>query len=195
MISLYANKWQVRVFKVMSIPTIPLDVKLVISVLYVREAVFEKVIKDLLSHFSSIDYVSEKILFKETSYYNDELGDEIFRKFISFTGLFNRSRLSDVKLITNKIEGKFLDKSGKREINLDPGFLSLENFILATGKNYSHRIYLSDGIYGDLTLIFKNRFFETLPWTYPDYASKKVQDILLSIRKIYKFQLTGKLML
>jgi len=179
----------------MSMPKIPLDVKLIISILYGDETVFAKVVEDLLSSFSSIDFISQKLSFTETDYYNVELGDKIFRKFISFTKLFNRSKLSDVKLITNKIEAKFSDKSGKRRVNIDPGFLSLENYILATGKNYSHRIYLSDGIYADLTLTYKNSSFQSLLWTYPDYSSKQVQGILLTLRKIYKFQLTGKLAL
>jgi hypothetical protein len=68
-------------------------------------------------------------------------------------------------------------------VNLDPGLLTPENFILATGKNFSHRVYLGNGVFADLTLVYRNGGFHPLPWTYPDYASEEVRSLLRDLRR------------
>ena len=70
-------------------------------------------------------------------------------------------------------------------INIDPGYLLMERFVLATGKNYSHRIYIGQNIYADLTLTYEKGHFKTLPWTYPDYAGEPIQSFLNKVRKRY----------
>ena len=71
-----------------------------------------------------------------------------------------------------------------REAHLDGGKL-----VLATTKNYSHRIYLGDGIYAEVTLIYRNKGYVALPWTYPDYATEDYQQILRQVRALYLSQL------
>jgi hypothetical protein len=68
-------------------------------------------------------------------------------------------------------------------VNLDPGLLTEENFILATGKNYSHRVYLRDGVFADLTLVYRKGEYLPLPWTYPDYASPAIREFLAQVRE------------
>ena len=98
------------------------------------------------------------------------MGDNLFRKLISFEKLIKPETLSDIKLFTNSIENEHLAEGGKRIVNIDPGYISLEKLVLATGKNFAHRIYLRNGIYADLTLVYKNGDFQPLEWTFPDYA-------------------------
>ena len=81
----------------------------------------------------------------------------------------------------------------KRQVNIDPGYLSAERFVLATGKNYTHRIYLSKGIFADLTLIFTKGNFHTLPWTYPDYADLRMIRFLKIVREKYLLDLKHSL--
>ena len=76
-------------------------------------------------------------------------------------------------------------QDGKRSVNIDPGYLLYERFVLATGKNYSHRIYVGQGIYADLTLIFQKGAYRPLPWTYPDYADAPMADFLMEVRHKY----------
>ena len=80
---------------------------------------------------------------------------------------------------------------GRRTVNIDPGYICLERLVLATGKNYTHRIYLSRGIYADLTLVFHRQSFRTLPWTYPDYADPSAVEVFNALRERYKAQLRG----
>jgi hypothetical protein len=76
-------------------------------------------------------------------------------------------------------------------VNIDPGYLVHERFVLATGKNFTHRIHLAEGIYADLTLIYTKGAFQTLPWTYPDYADEKMLFFLEGVRKKYLVDMKG----
>ena len=123
--------------------------------------------------------------FSYTHYYDEEMGPELQRYFLSFERLVNPEALAGIKITTNELEDRFLI-GGKRSVNLDPGLLALSRFVLATTKDNAQRIALRDGIYAELTLLFTKKEFKTFPWTYPDYCSKEYQDILAEIREIYK---------
>ncbi len=97
----------------------------------------------------------------------------------------DRSALADIKCLTNRIEQTYTVE-GKRRFNLDPALLTLGNFVLATGKNNAHRIYLKQGIFGDLTLIYRSGTYRPLEWTYPDYAEDELIAILNGLRERYK---------
>ncbi len=112
------------------------------------------------------------------------------RRFISFKNLIRSEDIVDTKLATNKVENKYL-RDGKRRVNIDPGYVSLERLILATGKNYTHRIYLSNGIYADLTLIFQKGSFRPLEWTFKDYADPEIIVFFNDLRKKYKEHIRG----
>jgi hypothetical protein len=81
---------------------------------------------------------------------------------------------------------------GRRTANIDPGYLLLERLVLATGKNYSHRIYIGRGIYADLTLIYRDGAYRALPWTYPDYAGEPLRRFLTAVRRKYAFDIRGE---
>ncbi len=74
---------------------------------------------------------------------------------------------------------------GNRRINIDPGYINPERLILAKGKNFTHRVYLSKGIFADLTLIFQKGSFRPLEWTYPDYADPEIIGFFNDIRNKY----------
>jgi len=161
-------------------------VKLVIPILYSKKDIYEKLKKILLRKYGRIDFESESFEFSFTEYYNNEMGTPIYRVFLSFEKLIKPEDLVNIKLQTNRIEQKFSIK-GKRKINLDPGYLSLGKFILATTKDQQHRIYIGKGIYEEITLFYRNRQWQHYEeWTYPDYRSQKYKDILTVIRELYK---------
>ncbi len=110
-------------------------------------------------------------------YYADEMGpkETLHRFFVISTLTFPREKLLEAKLMAQEWELEWAQNS-KRSVNLDIGFLTLENFTLATSKNYSHRIYLGQNIFSDLTYQFQHGEFQTLPWTYPDYADEKKKE-------------------
>jgi len=182
----------------MSMPKEPNSVKLIISLITGDKGILKAVLKELEDKFGSIDFLSGSIKFNHTDYYTDEMGDNLFRKLISFEKLIKPETLSDIKLFTNSIENEHrlpLSPSvkgtggGKRIVNIDPGYISLEKLVLATGKNFAHRICLRNGIYADLTLIYKNGDFQPLDWTFPDYAGADMRVLLKGIRARYVHQL------
>jgi hypothetical protein len=126
--------------------------------------------------------------FSQTNYYEKEMGGNLSRIFIIFEPLFQREILPYIKLKTNDLE-LMLALNGKRMVNIDPGYISLENIILATTKGFAHRIYVGNGIYGDLTLTFSAGTYRPLGWTYPDYGSKDVISLLNRWRELLKEKL------
>jgi hypothetical protein len=116
------------------------------------------------------------------------MGWPLYRRFISFQRLIGPDQLPPVKRKTNQVEQGYL-QDGKRRANIDPGYVSAERLVLATGKNYVHRIYLSEGIYGDLTLVYKKGSFHPLHWTYPDYAAEETIGMFNHVRNTYMNQL------
>ena len=172
----------------MSKPTQALPVKLVFSVFAPAAGILNETINRLSALYGQPDFVSEQIRFDYTDYYNSEMGQVLVRRFLSMEKLIRPEALPDIKLATNKIE-KESAVDGRRLVNIDPGYLSQAHLILATGKGYSHRPYLRDGIYADLTLIYQGKKFCALPWTYPDYADEKQLSMLSAIRSRYLLQL------
>jgi hypothetical protein len=126
--------------------------------------------------------------FDQTEYYEKEMGRDLLRTFYFFEPLRERELLAAVKIITNRIEMEFAE-AGCRRINIDAGYVSLEQVILATTKGFSHRIYLGSGIYGDLTLFYQDGSFRPLPWTYPDYGSAPCISMFNMWREKYKMAL------
>jgi len=119
------------------------------------------------------------------------MGDIIDRMFLSFERLIEADQLPEIKRQTNQLEQEMaaLLPIVKRPVNLDPGYIEHAKVILASTKNFYHRIYLGGGIFGEVTMHFKNNTYHFFPWTYPDYQSRDYQEFFLRIRQIYRSQL------
>lgn len=172
----------------MSVPRPPVPAKLVIGVLMRERAGFPGLAAELAQAFGAPDFVSAWLPFDYTRYYEPEMGGPLARRVLAFRHLVAQERLADIKLATNAIE-QARASGGRRSVNIDPGYLLLERFVLATGKNYTHRIYVGRGIYAELTLMFQNGDFRALPWTYPDYADHPLRRILTAVRQKYGLDL------
>jgi hypothetical protein len=156
-------------------------VKLFCGIISADEKITEKAFAKLKNRLGEIDIIGDITDFNFTSYYNAEMGDALKRFWISFEKLVFADELADIKVFTNSVEDTFA-VDGKRRINIDPGYLNPANVILASTKDFSHRIYLSKGIYAEVTLIYKKEDFIKLPWSYPDYISTEAKKFLLEAR-------------
>lgn len=167
-------------------------VKLFCGILSTNDDIDRKSFVELEHKFGHIDLISAFMPFDYSDYYVKEMGNNIKRVWISFEKLIFADSISDIKIFTNSIEDS-LSIDSKRNINIDPGYITQSNIILATTKNYSHRIYLSNGIYAEVTTIYsKKDGFIKLPWTYPDYLSTIAKEFFTKSRQTLLQQLKDK---
>jgi hypothetical protein len=171
----------------MSRPRPPLSAKLLCSVLSADlDALWPDVVAALEAGFGPAEIGYPAMPFPFTTYYDRELGAPLARRMLTFVRLARQDGLPGIKRFTNALEDRLTRSDGRRRVNLDPGLLTQERLVLATGKNFTHRIYLGDGIFGDLTLVFQAGSWQTLPWTFPDYASPDMREVLTDIRRRYR---------
>ncbi len=176
----------------MSVLKEPTKANLTVSIMYKDEKLMNEALDLMKNRFGEIDFSCEPFVFSDISpYYNPEMGEKIFKRIFSFKKLVNRDVMIEAKHLAVEIEERFSNE-GKREVNLDPGLLSLENFILVTGKNFSHRIYLGKGVFAEITLILKSKRMETLPWSYKDYQLEPARSFILDLRELFKKKLKSE---
>lgn len=172
----------------MSHPRPPVPAKLIIGMITREKELAIDVGNRLWAAFGDIDMISRWFVFDDTDYYEAEMGKRLYRRMLAFKHLVEQGSLGGIKINTNIIENEFAS-DGKRRVNIDPGLLTHERFVLATGKNFTHRIYIGDHIYADLTLIYQQGQFHPLPWTYPDYRKENIQQYLFRVRQKYSLDL------
>jgi len=170
--------------------TTPQPVKLIVSV-FGRAERFDEVERALVAQYGAIDWRSERLPFDHTHYYEREFGGGLERVLYTFEALIDPGDLPDIKLWTNDLEQRWAAE-GQRTVNLDPGYVSAAKLVLATTKNHGHRIYLSKGIYAEVTLSYRDKAFRPLPWTYPDYGSVSYIAMMHEIRRRYRAQLKAR---
>jgi hypothetical protein len=168
--------------------TTPDPAKLIIGLIFKNEEFLIKALGILRRSFGEIDYESPVYPFTYSDYYEKEIGRNLQRKFVSFRKLVSPEQLAAIKVVTNKIEGR-LSQAGSRRVNIDPGYLTLAKLVLASTKDYSHRVYINKGIFAEITLGYREKSFHPQPWTYPDYRSQEYIEVFLKIRDIYAKQI------
>ncbi|MDY6914336.1 MAG: DUF4416 family protein [Planctomycetota bacterium] len=167
-------------------PQQPDDVKLICGMISAEVGLFGDAAEKLAAAFGPIDLESEVMDFNFTHYYDEEMGCPLYRRFLAFEPLVSPDVLIEAKCLTNALESAFAAGSGAgpaRRINLDPGYITSAKLVLASMKNFSHRIYLGRGVYGEVTLMWRKGRWQALPWTFPDYASGAYHGFLTEARR------------
>jgi len=178
---------------------LPKPAKLIISMFTSDKCIFSLYKEELIKRFGEVDIESDIQLFNFTDYYEEEFGKNLMQKIFSFSTLIKIGEFAEIKIITNSIEKNFKNENiknnttyPKRKINLDPGYITLDKYILASTKNGPSRIYLKQGIYAEITLRFINKSFVTCEYTYPNYKTNEYINYLNLVRHKYKLQLREK---
>jgi hypothetical protein len=182
----------------------PLPVKLFIG-MFSPDVRLLKELKDKLQNiYGPSDMESPMLKWSHTGYYLKEMGKGLKKQFIFFQKLINPEDIAEIKLKTIELEKQYLyenpplppfDKGGMggfvggRKINIDPGYLDSARIILVSSKDFSHRICLGKGIYGEVTLIYSGNNYQILPYTYPDFRTEKYWDLFKKARALYKAEL------
>ncbi|HQP91370.1 MAG TPA: DUF4416 family protein, partial [Candidatus Omnitrophota bacterium] len=146
-----------------------LPAKLIIGLISGNTQLFKKAATILEKKYGPIEDDSQIFSFDLTDYYKKEMGADLKRQFITFKKLIHSEKLADIKIFTNRLEFKLSKNPEKRDINIDPGYISLSKLVLATTKSFVHRIYMGKGIFEEVTLYYKGHSFCPGPWTYPDF--------------------------
>jgi len=169
-----------------------IPLKLVIGVLYHPHLNLTSVLTQIEEKLGAIDYQGPDVFFSHTLYYEKEMGKNLKKKFISIQKLWPADQLYDAKLQTGEIEQSF-SINNQRQVNLDPGGLSLHSLILLSTKNFSHRVPLKKGIYAELSLLYQQKEWKKLPWSYPDFDDIVHLNALSEIRHLYKKEIQNLL--
>jgi hypothetical protein len=159
----------------------PAPVRLICAITYSPKAQLDDVLAHLEYTFGSLDDKSKTIEFTHTEYYTPEMGPGLKKLLVDFERPFNPGNLWLAKRSTCDIESMHMD-NGKRKVNLDPGYVEPSKLVLASTKNFSHRVYLNEGIYAEVTMLYSGDRFQKLPWTYPDYLEPDFQTFLELVR-------------
>jgi hypothetical protein len=151
----------------------PLVVKLFVGMLGPDESLFEQCGNALVARYGPAEPDSEVMPWQGSEYYTREMGSVLSRRFLFFEKPVLPEELIACKLMTQELEQKFAEK-GQRRVNLDPGYVTEAKVVLASTKDFSHRIYVAEGLYAEVTLRYSSgkRSFEPLDYTYPDYRSE-----------------------
>jgi hypothetical protein len=163
----------------------PKPVKLIVGILASNYHCLNAAAELLSDKIGNTDFKSEVWPFDKTDYYKEQTGPRILRQFLSFERLVEPGRLAKIKLRTNKLERKLAKKLAfplPRPVNLDPGIIEPSKLVLATTKNYSHRIYIGRKMYAEVTLIYDKGSWQPLDHTYPDYRQQCYFDFFDNVR-------------
>ncbi len=172
----------------MASPSPPLPVKLFVVTIHNNETIRDSAISQLRVEWGETDFESDDFDFDETNYYQDEMGTGLYRRFYAFQDLIPPDRIVEAKLHCNVTEERFM-RDNKRQVNLDAGYLDTYKVVLASAKFGGQKIYLRDGIYADMTLTMYKGRWEAFNWGFPDFKSRKYDDVLCKMRDLYKVQM------
>ena len=170
----------------------PKPAKLLVGLLSADPALFDAAGRALEPDYGPVDFRSEVFQWDMTHYYEEEMGKHLLRQFMSFGRLISPAALADLKRHTNRLEQSFArppTAEGARRLNIDPGYLDATKLVLASTKDQAHRIYLSQGIYAEVTLRYHHGAFHPFAYTYPDYCWPQTQAFLKRLRQRYLEQL------
>ena len=162
-------------------------VKLICGVIYKEDALYEEVRRRLEAEWGRVDSESAPFPFDLTDYYEAEMGPGLVRRFMSFETLIAPESLPEKKIRAIEIEE--VAPAGERgsgpPVNIDPGYLTASALIMATAKDFAHRVPLGQGIYAHLEFLFTKTGVKTLDWTYPDLRREPPQAYFRSVREIF----------
>jgi hypothetical protein len=133
--------------------------------------------KLLIDKYGSMEASYGPIPFTFTDYYSPEMGTSLLKEYLVFSHPLDRESLPEIKTYTNSLEQEHV-QNGNRGVNIDPGYLSRDKLVLASTKDFYHRLYLGQGIFGEVTLHYRKGAFRYFSWTYPDYKLLEVQALL-----------------
>jgi len=154
--------------------------KLIVGILYDGDAsLWDWSLREMGALWGNPQRKSEIFPFLYTNYYQD-IGNPLFRRFLSFEGLMEGSLLWERKTQAIDLEGK---SGSPRRINVDPGILDGARLLLASTKDRAQRIPISDSLYAEVTLRYRGKKWVSFDYTFPDFRETTYHSFLEEVRK------------
>jgi len=163
----------------------PKPVKFIVGILAIDEDALAQANELIARQLGPVESRSEAWPFSSTKYYAKEMSERLLRQFVSLAEPADPPDLVTLKLICNSAEladARERGRGRRRAINLDPGYITPAKLVLASTKDYSHRVYLGRGIYAVVTLQYEHGVWRSFPWTFPDYAEPRYHGFFGDVR-------------
>lgn len=164
----------------------PQPVKLICGILASDLRCLQAAQEALQRLYGRADFISAVWPFTQTDYYRQQTGPSIVRNFLAFETLIEPGRLAPIKHQTNALEQRLaeeLQAPYPRPVNLDPGYLEPAKLVLASTKNFSHRIYIGQNIYAEVTLMYHKGAWRSFDFTFPDFRLPTYHDFFNQVRQ------------
>ena len=176
----------------MAVIRTPLSCKLIVGLLAGRAEVLAAATEALAALYGRIELASPQWPFSFTDYYQDQMGSDLLRQFLAFEKLIGPADIVAIKRRTNLMEEELTGRFAggpPRPVNIDPGYLTEGKLVLASAKGLAHRVYMDQGIYGEITLSYVHGRWVGHPYTFPDYGSGLYDGFLMEARDNLRRQL------
>ncbi len=142
----------------------------------------------LAARWGEPDYIGLPSPFRESPYYDDEMGTDLVKLVVSFPRLIGPHKLPWLKAVATAIEKEYA-ADGKRQVNIDPGYVDFYKVVLASSKCGWPKIYVGRRTWADPVLRYYGGRFEPFPWTFPDFKDGRYDADLMTIRNLYRNQI------
>jgi hypothetical protein len=165
----------------MGIAQQPHQVVLFFAVTYDPSFEITTIYSKLDERFGARDQTFGPVAFSWTEYYEKEMGKDLQKVYFTYSTLIDRDTLAEIKNFSNQLESMFA-LEGNRRVNIDPGYVARDKLVLASTKDFFHRIYIGDGIFAEVTLHYRKGRYRFFSWTYPDFRDPEFQRFLEKVR-------------
>jgi hypothetical protein len=169
----------------MGLPTPHPPVYIILAAFSRYEAALDWATEKVTATWGSIVLASPRFEFHETSYYEQTMGSGIRKQFLLCEQPRDPAELSAMKLLSNAWEDEYAALANMpepRPLNIDPGYITLGKLVLASTKDFAHRIYLGQGIYAEVTLHYRHHRWQHHDFTFPDYRRDDYQKFFSECR-------------
>ncbi|HDL01205.1 MAG TPA: DUF4416 family protein [candidate division Zixibacteria bacterium] len=163
--------------------------KLIVSIIYSSLDALSDALNVLERKFGKIQYETLEVECEQAPLYTEEMGNKLSHRFFSFEKNISRDSLTSIKAACYKIEAQFSDNIDNypfRTVNIDPGLLTPTTLVMASHKEESHKVYLKDGVYGEIVMIYAHGGFCRLPWTKSDYCDEETITFLDRVKATFE---------
>ncbi len=167
----------------------PTPGKLVVSVIYSSMDALADAVLALEKKYGRVQCETLEIACCDSELYKEEMGDNLLRRFLSFDKDVDRGSLVELKSVCQKIEMMFsdvVDDYNFRTVNIDPCILTPYNIVMASHNEANYHIYLKDGVFAELALIYNRGQYLRLPWTNSDFCDEEAINFFSRVREFFE---------